>query len=198
MFDPIDNHIEQAQARLLFEYQDAVNLNNFIAAIVTPIQTIESVLADMNNFRSLTTAYGQQLDNIGKIVGIGRAAGQSDSSYLLSIYGQIGVNRSDGLIEDVIAAFLIYTGATDCAVYEFYPAQFEIVTSFTFASMQAETQAQAFIQTVAGVGVYFSGFNSTPPIVEFSFDGPQVGYKSAGFGDLNDASIGGFWSADLG
>lgn len=198
MIPEIFTHVIDAQARLLTQYQDAVLLNGFIQAIVSPIQEMEAIISQLNTLRSIYNAFGVQLDNLGTIVGIARVGGQSDASYLISILGQIGVNNSDGTNENVIAAFLTYTGGqAKCITHEYYPAQCYIETDFVFGSEAAELLAQAFIQSVVGISIYFSGFTFVDTVLNFAFDGPQVGNVSAGFGDVNDPSIGGFWSSEL-
>lgn len=189
----ITTHVSDAQNRLLYEYHDAININNLISAIVGPIQNLENALQAFDTTRSINDAQGVQLDNLGKIVGVARTPGQTDASYVLSIYGQIGVNRSTGLAEDVISAFYNFTGATDCILYEFFPGACSIYTTYMFPTPVAQANAVTFIQTVVATGVQFLGFLPEPLIERFSFAGPQVGYISLGFGDVNDPTAGGFW-----
>lgn len=194
MFKPIESHITGAKDRLLTEYKDSTRLSGLVESLVKPLQKIEDTLADMNDLRSVSKAVGYQLDMIGEIVGIHRVTGQSDSAYRLAIYGQIGVNRSTGTMENVIQAFLSYTGATDCIVHEFFPAQLYIQTSFDFGSEQAKLDAEVFMQSVLGVGITFQKFVDTPPTIHFAFEGFQIGNVSAGFGDLYNPATGGYWA----
>lgn len=174
MFNPIENHVDQALARLLEQYKNSPNLQGLITAIVGPIQTIEDELVDMNTLRYLPAATGAQLDVIGIIVGIKRVAGQSDASYLASIYGQIAVNISEGEPEQVITAFNVLTGSNFTIIAEFLCSV--ILESAWVPSSQAQVdQIITTLQQATPAGVRVDGIVSFDPTEAFAYDGVLSG-----------------------
>lgn len=174
MFTPINNHVQQALARLLQQYANSPNIQNLITALVNPIQDIESELTDMNNLRYLPEATGAQLDIIGSIVGIARISGQSDASYLNSIYGQITINTSQGQPEQVIQAFSIFTGADMIILYEALAAVMIETTWVPGSQTEVDTLITNMMQ-VTSAGVRFDGIIVYDPTMAFAYDGVLQG-----------------------
>lgn len=69
-------------------------------------------------------AVGQQLDNLGEIVGETRQ-GRSDEDYEVAIRGRVKLNISSGTIEDVYAIAGLIAPTLTTSLQEFYPAAFE-------------------------------------------------------------------------
>lgn len=189
MFNNIPNHIDQALARLLTQYSNSPNLQNLLTGIITPIQAIEDELGLMNTLRYLPLATGAQLDIIGAIVGIARAPGQSDASYLISIYGQIKINTSEGLPEQMIQAYQLFTGAMLVLLYEGGFAGMELESSIYFSSQAQVNMVISRLLEAAPAGVRVDELVSFDPVAPFSMDGTLS--PGAGFGDLFDAGAGG-------
>lgn len=192
MFTEITTHIAAAQARSLTQYKNADNINNFIAAIVTPLQEIEGVLVDLNNLRTLSQAYGQQLDNLGTLVGVARLPGQSDASYLIDLVGQIGINHSFGEIEDIIALFQLGTGGAFCSIDEIFPASILLESPYVFPDTTTESHVIAQMQTVMPAGVLFGGIITYDAADAFSFAENPNGL---GYGDVSDPTVGGLYAS---
>lgn len=66
------NHVEQAHNRLVSQYKESENLKAYIAAIVKQDDDLEKSLFDLLDKRHLDVAEGEQLDVIGRIVGLNR------------------------------------------------------------------------------------------------------------------------------
>lgn len=81
-----------------------------IAALLTVFleryQDLETAFSDLLTKRNIYTAFGAQLDAIGRLVGMPRN-GLSDADYQRYLFAQISTNRSDGLIEDLISIALL-------------------------------------------------------------------------------------------
>lgn len=188
MFTVIPNHAELALKRLLSQYQDSDNLKSFIRAIIGPVQSIEYVLNDLNIYRQLAFAEGVQLDLIGTIVGLPRPSGATDEEYRQILYGQIGINVSEGQPEQVIQTFKIFTSVPLVLFDEHFPAEFSIESIYEFPDQASIDSMITLMEKVGPAGVRCDGIVTFDPIIPFSFDGALFG---SGFGDDTDPSQGG-------
>ena len=94
MIPVVKNHEDQAFNRLLEQFKDKPNIEALLKGWMKGVQTTEESLLDLLNNRSILTAFGVQLDYIGKIVGIKRG-GRSDESYREAIQLQILITTSE-------------------------------------------------------------------------------------------------------
>jgi Protein of unknown function (DUF2612) len=90
----ITNHVQQALDRLLQQYKDRPNITGLITAVVQHVQQLENAIFPLDQYRQLLYAYGQQLDNLGEIIGLKRN-GLTDAEYLVLLIGTIAENNSD-------------------------------------------------------------------------------------------------------
>ncbi len=100
----IENHVQQALDRLLQQYKGRPNIAAFITALVEQVQDLEDAIYPLDQYRQLIYAYGQQLDNLGEVIGLSRN-GLNDQEYLVLLLGTIAENNSDstaGTLLDVI------------------------------------------------------------------------------------------------
>lgn len=188
MFTPITTHVQQALARLLTQYSRAPLFQGLLTALINPIQDIENALTDMNTLRYLPEAVGQQLDNIGQIVGISRLVGQSDASYLIAILTQIQINTSDGTPEQLISLFFILTAATQILFFEFFPGDYMIQSPFDPGSTDAADQIISILQTASPAGVNCDGIVAYAATTSFAYAGITV---ALGYGTVIDPTVGG-------
>lgn len=188
MATEINNHVAQAIDRLVQQYKGKERIEGLITAFVTGTQNLESVYQDLLANRAIDTSFGTNLDRIGDIVGISRNYNEIDDDYRIRINTQILINISNGEPERAIEIFQRLTGASLVIYGETFPAG---VTVFGDASKSDQDEInQIFTQmervVPAGVRIDHLGeFDTNEP---FSMDGSLPGF---GFGDLNDASIGG-------
>ena len=77
------------------------NVEKLIRALVAPFQPLEDTLQQLLTERTVETAVGVQLDALGSLVGVGRG-GLDDDTYRRYIRAQITINKSDGLIEEML------------------------------------------------------------------------------------------------
>lgn len=190
MFSPIDNHVQQALARLLTQYKNSTNLQNLLTAIINPIQDIEGVLGELNDLRYLPDATGVQLDVIGIIVGLPRPVGATDAEYVLDLYGQIKINTSQGQPEQLIQAFLLFTGAATCILTEFENASFLIASPYVPPSQAVIDSLITTLSQAAPVGVRMDGIISYDATNAFAYDGALPG---AGYDD-GSQTVGGLYA----
>lgn len=93
----------------------------------TKIQELEEVFRQLLLRLDIDNAVGAQLDGIGSIVGQARE-GNDDDKYKILIKLRIGINVSEGTIEDIITIWKLVTGGTDVTIREAYPAKIELTT----------------------------------------------------------------------
>lgn len=97
----IETHVDDALARFQQTLKDQPNLAAFLTAVVAPVQDIEDAMQQLLTERSIDTAVGAQLDDIGAIVGQPRN-GLADDVYRRYVRARIMTNRSRGIVEDIL------------------------------------------------------------------------------------------------
>lgn len=97
----ITDHVAQATERLTQQFKTKAKIVSFLGACVEPVQRLENALWQLLTERSIDTAIGVQLDDIGSKVGQPRL-GFSDTDYRRLIKARIAANRSAGLVSDLI------------------------------------------------------------------------------------------------
>lgn len=100
----IDNHEEQALARLVEQFKHKESIRKFFAPFVTQTQALEDASFQLFTLRNIDSSEGVNLDIIGKIVGE-RRQGVSDPIYRLRIRARIRANLSSGTVENIYSVF---------------------------------------------------------------------------------------------
>lgn len=123
----VDNaHVSEAQALLTEMFRDKANIRGILGVLAKQIQKLEDAAWEVINGRILGTSVGDALDKIGKIVGAARN-GLDDTDYTAAIHLQIRVNRSQGLMEDLIQITALYANDLLPFTYAEYPtAEWEV------------------------------------------------------------------------
>jgi len=117
----ITTHQIDALNRLLEQYREKPNLAGTLNSFNTQIQELEDAIFDLIEDRSLNSAIGVQLDQLGKIIGIERQ-GFDDDFYRILLFVQIGINVSQGEPEKVIDVFKLLTEASIVHLQEWFKA----------------------------------------------------------------------------
>jgi hypothetical protein len=97
----ITNHDELAKEKLAQQFKGKTNMENTLDVFSNEVQEVEDVFFQLFLERALNVAIGQQLDNLGTIIGLSRDD-PDDELYRLSLQAEIGVNTSGATIEDII------------------------------------------------------------------------------------------------
>lgn len=155
MATQITDHVQRAVARLCArDVKD--NIVAFISALVTQIQFHEDALTQLFNLRGVDVAEGQQLDDLGVIVGQPRD-GLSDTDYRRYIRARIAANNSDGLVEDVIRVTrgILNNSVLGVKVEQYFPAALLVrIQSGSLDATTADTLIEFLRDTRAGgVGI---------------------------------------------
>lgn len=189
MFTQITTHVQQALARLLYQYAIATNFQKLLTAFVQQVQVIENALVDMNTLRYLNDAVGQQLDNIGEIVGLPRPPGLSDAAYRLELLGQVKINISQGQPEQVIQVFALFTGEMQVRLFEMFPAAIKVESSYYPPDQDTVNSLFKVLGQTAPAGVRIAEIVSYDPVSPFAY---RVNVApGAGYGSLSSPGMGG-------
>ncbi|RYF12623.1 MAG: hypothetical protein EOO40_00835 [Deltaproteobacteria bacterium] len=103
MISPITTHVADAQAQLTSAYSQKPTAVALVGIMTGGYQVLEDGLGAADKARLLfgRMAYGQQLDDLGAIVGAERNGVDDDTMYAL-VLGSIARNNSDGTIEAIL------------------------------------------------------------------------------------------------
>jgi hypothetical protein len=99
--EQITDHVARALARLSQQFQDKTNIAALLSAVITSGQELEDTYWDLFTERDVDNAVGQQLDDLGTIVGEARQ-GRADDDYRRFVRARISTNKSNGTIENVL------------------------------------------------------------------------------------------------
>ena len=191
--NPITTHVADAQARVLLQFDDSPRLLALLEILAERLQTLETANAELPSQQSLDNATGEQLDGLGRNLNIDRG-GRDDETYRLLLRTEIRINRSRGLVEDIIAAAeSVYESAVDVRIEESFPAEVIVEVRANASSLPtdiANTRLQ--ISRPAGVTLYYVWwpdeeddiFTYAPGSTEIALDNRK------GYSDLLEASGG--------
>lgn len=115
-------HPEQGEERLTSQWANSPNVKALLDSWQTSLESVEDTLFDLLNERSITTAVGEQLDVIGRIVGEDRQ-GKSDDFYRSALMGRIVANTSDCTTEAVLTSLRTVCGTEGVNFFEHYPSE---------------------------------------------------------------------------
>lgn len=120
------DHRSDGLAKLLGQFHGMPRIEAVLGAFLDQIQKIEDVLWELYTEDWIDTATGDRLDVLGAIVGEERG-GATDDDYRSFIRARVRVNRSTGLLSELIEIVrLIQFDDLDVRAREYYPAALQI------------------------------------------------------------------------
>lgn len=160
MIPVVKDHEEQALDRVLEQFKDKPNVEALIKGWMKGVQTTEEAIFDILENMSIQTAYGTQLDNVGKIVGASRG-GRSDESYREHIQLQILINTSEGTPTDILEILSLITDASLVKSFPHYPVGGNVYTNGSnMPSTLASTLTQAAPISHGDIHIYHDPNNN--------------------------------------
>lgn len=196
------DHTELALERLVSQYKNSTRLKAFISVFTDQNQEIEDAIFDLLNFRDLDTAYGAQVDLLGRVVGAERdTAGVTldDATFIKFIRLKIFRNytkcetndiiRIHGFVFDTTNIILTESIASYCIIIGKALSPFEIAVTSAL-----DSRGLRILPKPIGIGVCYGWYD--PDDVFSFFDDPDP--ASLGFGDVNDPGVGGAWAELIG
>jgi len=167
-YSQIDTHADDAAGRLTSQYADAEKLQGLVSLWGERIQGIEDAAWSVLTDRWLDVAEGQQLDELGELVGEPRL-GRTDETYREAINVRITINQSGGEPERIIEFLVRIAGADNVLYQEKYPAKIEVFVGGEVSLSQAQRVREL---VPAGVGtIYITETGGELPFG--TKDGPQ-------------------------
>jgi hypothetical protein len=120
------DHRTDGLARLLGQFQGMPRIEAVLGAFLDQIQKVEDVLWALFTEDWIETATGDRLDVLGAIVGEERG-GATDDEYRSFIRARVRVNRSTGLLSELVEIVrLIQFDDLTVRAREYYPAALQI------------------------------------------------------------------------
>lgn len=127
MTTAITDHEVQAPNRLRDVLREKTTIPALVQALADPSNAVDAAIMQLLLERSIDTAIGTQLDDIGAIVGISREEIDSslvDSDYRRYVRAQIWTLNSDGLTEDILRVIRLVIDDDDASyvLEQLFPA----------------------------------------------------------------------------
>lgn len=191
----IEDHSGDALKRLIDQWSASPRYQDLIRSIVDPCQAIEDNLIALLNLRSVETATGQQLDNLGEIVGQPRD-GRTDEEYRLWIHARILANRSTGTPDDSIEIMKLIASEATTTLIEYYPAAYSVQA---YGLTDDPHTVAEILQAVKPAGVHF-WFESSSVVIGATFQMNEEPIAvlnlndNLGFGDTTNPATGGHFA----
>jgi hypothetical protein len=172
---------QEAIDRLIQQYKQP-NLEALVGVLAYPCQDLEDALNQLYDSQWLNTSTGQQLDNLGALVGRPRN-GLTDDIYRLFLQAQILVNKSSGGPEEIYSVFsLIVPAGTTLALQYYAPASFTLTLTGAIPANTVTVFTQ-ILSALRGAGI--NGqlvYSLAAPSATFTFDGASgQGFDQGGF-----------------
>lgn len=191
----ISNHSEQAIARLITQYKNNTDFIAVINAFVAQFQDLEDNIVDLYGRLQIGTVTGQQLDNLGKILGLGRQ-GFDDNIYRTLLMAKLLSNISLGTPNEIINIFSILTNSGVSKLFEIYPATIQLQGEGVL-DPSIEPYIPQIMQKALPAGVQIGGlvlYEEDSFVIDDDLDPVSEG---DGFGDDTDLTAGGQLGWDL-
>lgn len=169
----VTNHVTAGLAMFTSSVRGRTVINGLLTSWLNRVQEIEDATWDVFGAFDLSTAVGDQLDKLGRLVGLARGSLSSDSLYRVALAGWIRANRSNGNLTDLhaVATILYGDGAYSLDEYNFAAivvvpdAPSEIGSDMALVVMRRARAAGIGMQVIApapsGTGFRFSASAET-------------------------------------
>jgi len=148
----ITTHVDDAKDRLIRQYKQGSNAEDVAGALVTPIQQSENDLYELYSLDDIDVMVGTQLDMIGATIGQDRQ-GFLDDDYRILLKARIAINSSRGTLDDLLSIWNILNPSQTTEILEQFPAQIELKTTLTWATVQQADMAFEAMEQAVAAGV---------------------------------------------
>ena len=176
----VEDHAAMGKAQLLWQYRQRPRIEGFLGTLLDELP--EDASWQVYAERWPLTAVGEQLDVLGRIVGVGRG-NRTDAEYRPLILAKIRVNRSSGTIGD-LTDWLAILGVTDELIADCPGGEVRVELPSTGWSEELAWLASLWV--AGGVKLLFlarawSGFAS---FTHGPLGGGRVASTTQGWGDV--------------
>jgi hypothetical protein len=151
--DVVD-HEAAALARLPEYLKDKPKLAALLAAYTAQCNDLETALQELLTQRAIDTAVGDQLDDLGVIVGQERG-GLADADYRRYLRARVATNKSRGTIADIlkIAGLIVNSASVTRTVTNHGVAAYTLTLAGATVSDDLAAVVLAFLQDASAGGV---------------------------------------------
>jgi hypothetical protein len=191
--------VERGLIRLASQFQDKPIIESFLKVYLEKLEEVEQGFLQLLNERGISSAIGNQLDLIGKIVGESRL-GRDDETYRDALYLRIFINNSEGTPEDVLAALKLITQATYVNMWEHYPASVHLLTNGTsIPNNLAETLKNVVPAAVSLPRIILDPYEDTfiPCELDDLAEAPTINTRITEQGDYRVTELGAYREVDI-
>jgi len=115
-----NTHIADALANRIEQLKNKPDFAALLISYVTQIQDLEDALFEVLLDTTLDTSVGQQLDNIGEIVGELRLS-RDDETYRTGLRVRILINKSSGTIEELLEIAVLFAPTSSLIELKEFP-----------------------------------------------------------------------------
>lgn len=186
----ITDHADAAVARLPGQYKGKPRIEALVRSIGKQTQDLEDAAFTVLLGRSVDTAVGPTLDDVGAIVGQPRQ-GFDDDFYRILIYVKIAENFSNGAYRSVVAAFRLITKSTVVHYLNLGHAAVGLYGDGAMPPVDAKF-IYSQLQRITSDGVKVAFITLSPPNMggsakAFAYAGgpvPRPGYRSIYTGEI--------------
>lgn len=186
---PLASHTARAISRLTTQFKDKVNIQAIVSILCDELDELEAAYFQLLNNRALDAAVGQNLDNLGDVLGLPRG-GRGDDEYRADLRVQIAINTSNGTYSNFLQLAKIALDR-DITVDEIFPAGLRV----TVEGDAPDALAVRSLRRLAPVTVFpveVITWDSEVDLFSFStLDGPQDDPTGEGFSSTDTPTAGG-------
>lgn len=175
---------EKALSRVIYRFENSPKFKLLIGAFTKEFDELAQSREQLSIMRTLGNAQGQQLTNIGEMVGMPRPTGESDERYRWMVHAKIFINTTNMTVDGTAKLVSFVLGGTKVTytLLNNLAPRFNIDRELT----NLETELIHLVPSPLGIEV---AIGKTPdPDTSFSFYEDPDGL---GFGDINNPAIGG-------
>ena len=181
-----------AIANLLQQFRDQSNIEGFVRTFSASAQELESTLHDVDTELRLTTATGQQLDELGEVVKLDRGD-LDDIDYSARLRARIRANRSEGTPNDVLETLRLMVVTNDLEYSESYPAAclIQIYDALAMAISVVAVEAGRTRPTGVNLQLIYSLYSNETTFT-FSSGDTEEASTAQGWADDTPVTYGGY------
>ena len=171
------NHVEQAKSRVYSQYRNQPKAFAWLQILATAANEIETVAALVRASYDIETATTEQLDVIGRVVGISRyfSTGAVDNdTFRLILKSKIVKNVTDTTLDGVYSALAFIVGFSDMRIIDTENMAFSVEFYQPLTTLQ-RTVLTNFDIVPRPQGVRFEGFEEVTNTWRVGQPGAQCG-----------------------
>ncbi|MDB4311870.1 DUF2612 domain-containing protein [bacterium] len=180
-----DNVTESAQSNLLYQFKDLPNINKMVKVFAEEVQEIENEVIKLTTLRTLEEATGQQLDDIGEVLGVPRVAAE-DEVYRNLLKIRNARQTSSGHADGVIESLRLFTGDQFLSLYK--GDRYFLDLNFNSECNPTSALSLDALRTFFPVVTNLRATNTVGTVGVFGFEGSE---GTEGFSSIHDRSTGG-------